>query len=118
MTAPRLHSTPRACQPRRQAAAPGPRSGCRRASARLHYTSQFRTSRPRAAGRPPMASGAVLSRLVFGLARLIQIKIAAQPRRLRSFSGHKEGASVKTLRQLLTGAEVIQLVIRLGLLAL
>jgi hypothetical protein len=29
-----------------------------------------------------------------------------------------EGSSVKTLRQLLTGEDVIQLVIRLGLLAL
>jgi predicted PurR-regulated permease PerM len=72
---------------------------------------------PAPARQAGILSGTVRSRRFFSPARLIQIKIAAQPRRLRLSAGHTGGASVKTLRQLLTGADMIQLVIRLGLLA-
>src|SRR5204863_266704 len=50
---------------------------------------------------------------------LIWIKPAARSRPLRSARPvPDQGAPLKTLRQLLTGADIIQLVIRLGLLAL
>jgi predicted PurR-regulated permease PerM len=52
---------------------------------------------------------------------LIWIKIAARKRRLRSASecvAMDEGTSVRTPRQLVSGDEIVQLLIRLGLLAL
>jgi predicted PurR-regulated permease PerM len=52
--------------------------------------------------------------------RLIWINTTARERQVAGVSGRlsNEGASLKTLRQLLSGEDVIQLAIRLGLLAL
>src|SRR5258707_4381596 len=52
--------------------------------------------------------------------RLIWINTTARERQVASVSGllSNEGASLKTLRQFLSGEDVIQLAIRLGLLAL
>jgi predicted PurR-regulated permease PerM len=49
---------------------------------------------------------------------LIWIKLAAQTPNLRSAAGADRSAVLRTLRQLLIGEDVIQLVVRLGLLAL
>src|SRR5262249_9655612 len=56
---------------------------------------------------------------VQAIGRLIWIKIAAKREQLDRWEHvRSEGAALKTLRQLLSAEDVIQLVIRLGLLAL